>query len=254
MKLRSALFLLLLVCARAASAAQIVGTVTDPSGAVVPGARVVVRELTTGVELQTDSNEQGRYEVDVAGLGIFLVVVTRDGFSTFTGTADITAATDRVDVSATLELGLNTIQLTVTPARAVRDQRQIPLHVETLPKDALLSANPLSTGDAMATAVGVTPVGNGPFGVRPRLRGLDSTRLLVLVDGERLNTARTATDRAGTEVGLVAIDQIERVEVISGAGSLMYGTDALAGTINIITSEPTFTPHRQWTSGFTGFF
>ena len=63
-------------------------------------------------------------------------------------------------------------------------------------------ANPLSTGDALATAANVTPVGNGPFGVRPRLRGLDSTRLLVLVDGERLNTARQATDRTGAEVGL----------------------------------------------------
>jgi outer membrane receptor for ferrienterochelin and colicin len=109
-------------------------------------------------------------------------------------------------------------------------------------------------GDAVASAVSVTPVGNGPFGVRPRLRGLDSTRLLILVDGERLNTAHTATERAGTEVGLVAADAIERIEVVSGAGSLMYGTDALAGTVNIITNEPTFSPMRRWLYGFSGYY
>ena len=100
----------------------------------------------------------------------------------------------------------------------------------------------------------ITPVGNGPFGVRPRLRGLDSTRLLVLVDGERLNTARQATDRTGAEVGLVSPDSISRMEVVNGAGTLMYGSDALAGTINIITNEPTFTPQLEWLYGFNGFY
>lgn len=245
---------LLLCCASAVTAAQIAGTVTDPSGAVVPNAQVVVREISTGVERQAETDLQGRYEAEAPTLGTYLVIVTREGFSPFTRTVDVTSSSARIDVPAALELGLSFIQLTVTPARSERDQRQIPLRVETLPKDAILSANPLSTGDAIASAVSVTPVGNGPFGVRPRLRGLDSTRLLVLVDGERLNTARTATDRAGTEVGLVATDEIERVEVIAGAGSLMYGTDALAGTVNIITNEPTFTAARRWAYGFNGFF
>ena len=96
--------------------------------------------------------------------------------------------------------------------------------------------------------------GNGPFGVRPRLRGLDSTRLLVLVDGERLNTARQATDRTGAEVGLVSPDSISRMEIINGAGTVMYGSDALAGTINIITNEPVFTPTKQMVYGFNGYY
>jgi hemoglobin/transferrin/lactoferrin receptor protein len=100
----------------------------------------------------------------------------------------------------------------------------------------------------------VTPVGNGPFGVRPRLRGLDSTRLLVLVDGERLNTARQATDRTGAEVGLVSPDAISRIEIVNGAGTLLYGSDALAGTINIITNEPTFSSRRRALYGFNGYY
>ena len=113
---------------------------------------------------------------------------------------------------------------------------------------------PLSTGDALLLAPGVTPVGNGPMQVRPRLRGLDSTRVLVLVDGERLNNARTATDRAGTEVGLIDLNTVERLEVVSGAGSVLYGTDALAGTVNIITNQPRFSDALRFTYGLDTYY
>ena len=86
------------------------------------------------------------------------------------------------------------------------DALLVPLRTDTVGRDEIQNLSPTSTGDALVSAPGITPVGGGPFGVRPRLRGLDSTRLLVLVDGERLNNARTATDRAGTEVGLVDLD------------------------------------------------
>ncbi|HMV47145.1 MAG TPA: TonB-dependent receptor, partial [Blastocatellia bacterium] len=78
----------------------------------------------------------------------------------------------------------------------------------------------------------------GPFQLRPRLRGLDSSRILILVDGERLNTSRVATDRAGVEIGLIDPTSIQSLEVVSGSGSVLYGTDALSGTINILTDQP----------------
>jgi len=145
-----------------------------------------------------------------------------------------------------LEVGGFNAEVSVTAARASRETRQIPLHVDTITRVAIERANTLSAGDALTLSANITPVGNGPFGVRPRLRGLDSTRLLVLVDGERLNTARQATDRTGAEVGLISPDVISRVEIVNGAGTLLYGSDALAGTINIITNEPALSSGRRW--------
>ncbi len=238
----------------AAAAAEISGVVTDPSGGVVSNARVVVRDIASGIESAVVSDAQGRYTAQTSGPGSFLVIVEHDGFSPFTTTVTVAGDADRVELPVALVLGSVSVELTVTPARAARDARQIPLHIEAFPREAILASNPLSTGDVIANAASVTIVGSGPYGVRPRLRGLDSTRLLVLVDGERLNTARTATERAGTDVGLIATDEIERVEVINGAGTLMYGTDALAGTINIITNEPTFAATRRWDYGFNGYY
>jgi hemoglobin/transferrin/lactoferrin receptor protein len=142
----------------------------------------------------------------------------------------------------------------VTAARGARDEATIPLRTDAITRTTIHEMAPVSTGDAMAAAPGVSLVGSGPFQVRPRLRGLDSTRVLVLVDGERLNNARTATDRAGVEVGLVDVDSVENIEVLGGAGSVLYGTDALAGTINIVTNRARFSDRRLFTAGFDGFY
>jgi outer membrane receptor protein involved in Fe transport len=253
---RPGIFLVLAVLAAAvpASAATISGVVSDSTGAAVAQARVTLRAIATGEERVVETDDQGRYRFEVSTPGSFLVIVARGGFAEAARTVVVEQPESDLDVPVSLELGVLNTEVTVTANRGEREVRQIPLHVETLSRAGVEQSNPLSTGEVLTQAVNVTPVGNGPFGVRPRLRGLDSTRMLVLVDGERLNTARQATDRTGAEVGLVATDTIERVEIINGAGTLMYGSDALAGTVNIITNEPAFSPTTRLLYGFNGFY
>jgi hemoglobin/transferrin/lactoferrin receptor protein len=236
------------------SAATISGVISDATGAALPLTRVTLRDIATGQETIVQTDADGRYRFDVNTTGSFLLIVTREGFAEAARTVVVDRAEAAVDLPFSLELGVMSTEVSVTASRSEREVRQIPLHVETMSRAGVEQANPLSTGDVLTTAVNVTPVGNGPFSVKPRLRGLDSTRVLVLVDGERLNTARQATDRTGAEVGLVSTDSISRVEVINGAGTLMYGSDALAGTINIITNEPTFSTTKQLLYGFNGFY
>jgi len=210
-----------LAFAASASAATISGLISDSTGAALPATRVTLKALATGQETTVETDASGRYTVDVAAPGSYLVIVFRSGFSEAARTVVIERAEDKIDLPMALELGVLSDQVTVTSNRSEREVRQIPLHVETMSRAGIEQANVLSTGDALAGAVNVQPVGNGPFLVRPRLRGLDSTRMLVLVDGERLNTARQATDRTGAEVGLISPDSINRVEIINGAGTLM---------------------------------
>ena len=244
----------ILVIAAPASAASVSGLVTDATGAALPLTRIVLRDIAAGTELVTETGADGRYRIDVAAAGTYLIVVTRPGFAESARTVTIADADQAIDVPVRLSIGAITADVSVTAARGERETREIPLHVETRSGEAVAQTNPLSTGDALAGAVNITPVGNGPFGVRPRLRGLDSTRLLVLVDGERLNTARQATDRTGAEVGLISPDTISRLEIVNGAGTVMYGSDALAGTINIITNEPSFSPSRRFVYGLNSFY
>jgi outer membrane receptor protein involved in Fe transport len=237
-----------------AQAPSIHGVVTDVSGATVGSARVVLRNIATRAETVVETQTDGRFQAELPATGTYLVSATREGFADAAATINIESAGQSVEVNLTLSVSSVVSAVVVTANRAERELRQIPLHVDTLTKADVERTNQVSTGEALTMAANITPVGNGPFGVRPRLRGLDSTRLLVLVDGERLNTARQATDRTGAEVGLVSPDAITRMEVVNGAGTLMYGSDALAGTINIITNESSFTKSNQWLYGFNGYY
>lgn len=256
--MRLRLATLLLACFAAAvpawAATTISGVVSDTTGGLLPGATVVLRDVATGQEQSTETTSDGRFSIEAPADGIYLVIVRLSGFSEAARTVRVDEGLAIGELAVQLEVGVVSTQVSVTANRAARETRGIPLHVEGISRAAIEQANTLSTGDALATTANITPVGNGPFGVRPRLRGLDSTRLLVLVDGERLNTARQATDRTGAETGLVSPDAISRIEVVNGAGTLLYGSDALAGTINIITNEPGFSPVTRWIYGVNGFY
>ena len=254
---RSALIgslILFLSISTAALAGDLTGRVTDPSGAVVPGATVRLLNIASGGEVTATSDAQGRYTFADVKPGSYRVSASLPGFAEISHAIVVASA---ADVAADLALRIAPVRaepVNVTALRGVRDSTMVPLRIDTLTADNLRALVPRSTGEALAAAPGVTMVGSGPFQMRPRLRGLDSTRVLVLIDGERLNHARTATDRAGIEVGLINPDTIQGIEVLGGAGSVLYGTDALAGTINIVTMRPRLTSKRQFTFGFDGYY
>jgi outer membrane receptor protein involved in Fe transport len=95
-----------------------------------------------------------------------------------------------------------------------------------------------TTPDALAEVVGVFVQQTNYGGGAPIIRGLVGNQLLILIDGIRLNTAAY---RLGPNQYLNTIDinQIERIEVVRGAGSVLYGSGALGGVINIVTRRAT---------------
>jgi hemoglobin/transferrin/lactoferrin receptor protein len=243
----------LLAVARAAAAGDIAGTAADATGAVLPAAHVTLRNLATGEEQFAQADPEGRFTFPGVRSGTYLVTVESPGFSRDSKTVSVGEDGAAPELRFTLVPGKIDMGVTVTASRSERGAGLVPLRVDVIGRDALDTKSPLSVGDALVQAPGVTPVGSGPMQVRPRLRGLDSTRVLVLVDGERLNNARTATDRAGTEVGLIDVNSVASVEIASGAGSVLYGTDALSGTINILTNQPRFSDTLRFTYGLDGY-
>ncbi len=73
------------------------------------------------------------------------------------------------------------------------------------------------------------------------LRGMTGNQVLVLVDGIRLNTA-TVRDGPNQTLSLIDPEQIQRIEIIRGPGSALYGSDAMGGVINVVTKRPTGQP------------
>ena len=254
MRVRLSVFrclLVVLLFPAAAMAADLTGRVTDRSGGVLTKSIVTALNIATGETKSGTSDAEGRYRIADLAPGTYVVTAASTGFSNAARTV-IVGTTDSVAADFTLDVGGQRSDVTVTAARGERDTRMVPLRVDTFTQDAIRELTPSSSGDVLLQSPGVTAVGSGPFQVRPRLRGLDSTRVLVLVNGERLNNARTATDRAGIEVGLIDFGTVESMEVLGGAGSVLYGTDALAGTINIITNRARVSDALRFSAGFDG--
>ena len=93
---------------------------------------------------------------------------------------------------------------------------------------------PVNTADALLSAPGVDLVRTGSWATRVSLRGLSGERVLVLVDGLRLETGRGH----GAQSSLVPVDQLESVEIQPGASSAQFGSDALAGVVELTTQRP----------------
>jgi hypothetical protein len=198
----AAAFLSLLLTA-VASAGDIKGKAMDTGGGALPGADITIENAATGALSVAITDQAGAYSFTGLANGIYRVIAHAPGFSEVARNVTLTVAAPMMEVNFELTVGSLQSEVTVTASRSARDALVVPLRAETLGAATMAATNPASSGDLMIEATGVTPVGSGPFQMRPRLRGLDSTRVLVLVDGERLNNARTATDRAGVEVGLV---------------------------------------------------
>lgn len=248
------LFVFVFFLAVPAWAGDVQGKITDKTGGVLSGAVVRLLNVASGEETSAVADASGVYKFATLRPGVYRLVVAHKGFSEASRTVVVTESDTASTVDFVLELGAIQAETSALAARGVRDAQTLPLRSDTFTEDMLHAMVPPSTGDALISAPGVTPVGSGPFQVRPRLRGLDSTRVLVLVDGERLNNSRTATDRAGVEVGLVDLDSIEEMEVLGGAGSVLYGTDALSGTINIVTNRPRLSQAFHVIMGADGFY
>lgn len=235
-------------------AGRIHGQVTDPSGAAVPGATIILSNLATATETVAVTESDGRYEFTGVPIGIYRLRVRKTGFSETGRDVELAEPGEIVEVNFELRVGNISEQVTITATRGERDVLDVPIRTHTLDENLLARQNPAGTGDALLNVPSLTPVGSGPYLVRPRLRGFDSTRLLVLVDGERLNNSRTSTGAAGVEVGLIDPSLIDTVEVVHGAGSALYGTDALSGLINITTQMPQTVDRTLHVGGsFTGY-
>lgn len=112
-----------------------------------------------------------------------------------------------------------------------------------LDRSKLVRFAPATVSDAIVAIPGVDMSKTGPWAAHVSMRGLSGERVLVLVDGVRLQTGRGH----GAQTSLVSMDRVESVEATPGAGGAANGSDALAGTLELSTHRPLFADKARGT-------
>jgi iron complex outermembrane receptor protein len=213
------------------------GTVTDSSSIPVPSARVTVAPLNR----TTTTDEAGRFVIRNLPPGTYHVSITRIGFAP--AHADVVVPLSGPDVTVAVKmhpsaLELSGVQITATPAAT--DTRDVAQAVTDLSTAALSRDLSSSIAQTLSAEPGLSVRFNGPAATAPVIRGLQGDRVLVLQDGNRTgDLASSAPDHS------VSVDPLtaERVEVVRGPASLLYGNQALGGVVNVISNDiPTAIP------------
>lgn len=213
------------------------GTVTDQDGALVADATVRALSLTSGRILTTSTNSAGVYELCELSLGSYRFSVSRQGF----GAQDRIISLDSFQPARedfTLAPAGVEDSMTVTASKGgARQSFETPQTVTVVDESDIEKRRSKSALASLEKTPNMIPVGASPFNERPRLRGLASNRLLLLLDGERLNNARS-DPLSGVSPSVVDVMQLQSAEIIGGAFSSQYGSDALAGVVNLLTKAP----------------
>ena len=127
--------------------------------------------------------------------------------------------------------------IVVTATRSLKEVFLTPAPVNVFDRSDIRVRAPNTLTDLFRGQTGLDVSGVGLSQVRPVIRGQLGQRILLLADGQRLNNSRRQQD-FGEIPGLLDVSTIARVEVVRGPASVLYGSDAIGGVINVITRTP----------------
>ncbi|MEM7586032.1 MAG: TonB-dependent receptor [Acidobacteriota bacterium] len=224
--------------AMAQDTASLSGTVASGDGTALPSATVTLTNKANVREVSTTTDAEGHFEITGLVPGRYRMTVSLQGFNEVSRNVSLDAGATEQDVK--LRVGTITEEITVTAAKGIeRETAAIPQVVTIITSEDLEERQVASVAHAIERAPNIRTIDQNPTRARPQFRGLASSRVLILVDGERLNNVRFDAGATGISPSMIDVTQVESIEVLGGAGSGIYGTDAMAGVINIVTKQPT---------------
>ncbi|MDH5803764.1 MAG: TonB-dependent receptor [Gemmatimonadota bacterium] len=127
--------------------------------------------------------------------------------------------------------------ITVTATRTEKRVLDVPKPIHVVGSEEIVDQAANSIGDLFRELPGLAVTGVGANQVRPSIRGQRGQRILLLEDGIRLHNSRRQQD-FGELPALIDVSSVKQVEVVRGPASVLYGSDAIGGVVNVITRRP----------------
>jgi hemoglobin/transferrin/lactoferrin receptor protein len=144
-----------------------------------------------------------------------------------------------------LTVAVINLQEVVLSANKVEEKyRDLPVRVDIIPVRTIIFGNPQTTGELLQQNGTVYVQQSQLGGGSPVLRGMETNRVLTVIDGVRMNNA---IYRAGHIQNIITIDpnMLSRVEVVHGPGSVIYGSDAMGGVMHFYTRNPVLSNNEK---------
>ncbi len=241
------------LCAQ--SAHSISGTVTDPQGLAVSGATVRLLGASRVLLAETTTNEDGSFALAGIAAGRYELRIEAAGFSAFQRVLDIPRETAE-PLAMQLKITPVELQVTVTGRHGAPEATVVePATVRIRSSEQLARRDPAHLPRMLAEEPGMLTQETTPGQGSPILRGQGAQTVLYLVDGIRYNNS---IYRSGNTqyLGWMPASATDSVEVFLGPASSQYGSDALGGAINVMTTSlpPWASRGLHWSAETDTFF
>jgi hemoglobin/transferrin/lactoferrin receptor protein len=142
------------------------------------------------------------------------------------------SVSDTVSRETQISLG----EVKVTSLRVERKEKDLPIPVSVVESSRFRELSSLTLSNVLSTEPGVSSGGDGIWATNVNIRGMSESRLVTLIDGNRVETASDLT----ASFSMIDVNDLDHVEIIKGAQSSLYGTGAMGGIVNIITKDGHF--------------
>ena len=221
-------FLTLLLTLLSGSTGTLSGRVTTPAGAPVADVLVSLPDL----HRSTTTDSSGRYSIGGLPAGTITVTFQRIGYAPAVRSVVATGG----NVTADVTMRESVVELTgiqVTASANATSALNSPQPVSVRAGEELRQSQSPNLGETLQGIAGVHSWSTGPGIGKPVIRGLSSNRVLVLDDGQRLETQQWGDEHSPN----VETATAERIEVIRGPASVLYGSDAIGGVVNVVQKD-----------------
>lgn len=206
------------------------GTVETTNNEPLTGANIVIENTTVG----SASDAAGNYKLEGLKNGNYIVRASFFGYSTVEKPISLTGGNTTLDFEMD-QTAIDLDAVVVTGTRTEKSLKNTPILTQSIRIEELQKRDATNIVDALEFVVPGIEFASTATGKSVSLQGISPQYMLFLVDGERLS-GETYGD---IDYSRINIADIERIEVVKGASSTLYGSNALGGVVNIITKNPT---------------
>src|SRR5258708_487491 len=230
---------------------SISGKVADPQGASVAGAEVHLRSRSGSQSLAiTDDN--GAYSFRNVAPGDYVLEIKKDGFASSTSNQLTVTRGQSLISDAKLSVEAVSENVVVTATGTAQRIDEISKAVSVLDDQSIEARRELTLPESLRGTPGIRVQQQGSIGALTsvRLRGLRSFDTAILFDGLRVRDASDINGSAVVVIPDLLPADLDRVEVVRGSGSSIYGTNAIGGVINLVPRTGTGRSHFEF--GFDG--
>ncbi len=212
------------------STATLRGTVTlGDSGKPIHNVLVTILQLKRTV----DTDENGKFEFKGIPPARYDVVAHLDRVPDIVRSVDLTGGGEAT-LDFQIELSGVSEQVTITATGTEQAVSSSIQSVEVIGSIDLAKKSPVSLGEALDGELGVAKRSFGPGTARPVIRGFDGDRVLVLQDGNRIGGLGF---QSGDHAEPIDVLTVEKVEIVKGPATLLYGSSAIGGVVNTISGH-----------------